>query len=94
MNLEAKNTSHTHHKPYNCRYPDGGVGQPGSAAERAGRAVARRTGAQQGRARQPGDGDEGVPQEAAGGSSIELQMNLREYISITEKVPTLVESAY
>ena len=56
--------------PY-CRYPDGGVGQPGSAAERSGRAVARRAGAQQGRARQPGDGDEGVPQEAAGQSNIE-----------------------
>ena len=52
-------------KPY-YRYPDGGVAQPGSAAERSGRAVARRAGAQQGRARQPGDGDEGVPQEAAG----------------------------
>ena len=79
MNLEAKNTSLLTIKPY-CRYPDGGVGQPGSAAERSGRAVARRAGAQQGRARQPGDGDEGVPQEAAGQCSTELQMNLREYL--------------
>ena len=63
--------------------------------------MARRAGAQQGRARQPGDGDEGVPQEAAGGSSLELQtqMNLREYFPITEKAPTTyglfhVESTY